>query len=123
MSSTAAPAAERGVREESKPSLRTCWLVFARRRYDEPLYQVGTVTSDHMAHVRNLVSTYLRFSKGERFDVVWRLHQMWYMESMCGRERRLDQLIRSMDEATSSRLQVDDAIAEFAETYGKDSNP
>jgi 1,2-phenylacetyl-CoA epoxidase PaaB subunit len=35
-----------GVREERKPSLRECWVVFARRRYDEPLYQVGTVTSD-----------------------------------------------------------------------------
>jgi 1,2-phenylacetyl-CoA epoxidase PaaB subunit len=34
------------VREEEKPSLRRCWLVFARRRYDEPLYQVGTVTAD-----------------------------------------------------------------------------
>ncbi len=45
MSSPALPGA-RGVREESKPSLRACWVVFARRRYDEPLYQVGTVTSD-----------------------------------------------------------------------------
>jgi 1,2-phenylacetyl-CoA epoxidase PaaB subunit len=35
-----------GVREEAKPSLRTCWLVLARRRYDEPLSQVGTVTTD-----------------------------------------------------------------------------
>ena len=35
-----------GVREESKPSLRKVWLVFARRRYDEPLCQVGTVTAD-----------------------------------------------------------------------------
>ena len=46
MSATAASPRERGVREESKPSLRTAWLVFARRRYDEPLYQVGTVTTD-----------------------------------------------------------------------------
>ena len=46
MSASTSPARERGVREESKPSLRTCWLVFARRRYDEPLYQVGTVTAD-----------------------------------------------------------------------------
>jgi len=37
---------ESGVREERKPSLRKAWLVFARRRYDEPLYQVGTVTAD-----------------------------------------------------------------------------
>lgn len=35
-----------GVREERKPSLHKAWLVFARRRYDEPLYQVGTVTAD-----------------------------------------------------------------------------
>ena len=37
---------ETAVREERKPSLRACWLVFARRRYDEPLYQVGTVTAE-----------------------------------------------------------------------------
>jgi 1,2-phenylacetyl-CoA epoxidase PaaB subunit len=35
-----------GVREESKPSRRECWVVFARRKYEEPLYEVGTVTSD-----------------------------------------------------------------------------
>jgi 1,2-phenylacetyl-CoA epoxidase PaaB subunit len=35
-----------GVREERKPSLHKAWLVFARRRYDEPLYQVGSVTTD-----------------------------------------------------------------------------
>ena len=46
MSNTAAPSRSEGVHEEDKPSLRACWLVFARRRYDEPLYQVGTVTSD-----------------------------------------------------------------------------
>ena len=49
MSATTSPPRERGVREESKPSLRTCWLVFARRRYDEALYQVGTVTADDPA--------------------------------------------------------------------------
>ena len=38
--------AVRGVREEAKPSLRTAWVVLARRRYEEPLYQVGTVTAD-----------------------------------------------------------------------------
>lgn len=35
-----------GVREERKPSLRTCWVVLARRKYEEPLYQVGTVTAE-----------------------------------------------------------------------------
>ena len=41
---TATPPA--GVREEAKPSLRKAWLVFARRKYADPLYQVGTVTAD-----------------------------------------------------------------------------
>jgi len=77
----------------------------------------GLVTSEDMAHVRNLVSTYLRFSKGEHFDVVWRLHQMWYMESICGREERLRDLVESMDNATSSRLHVDETVAEFAKTH------
>lgn len=35
-----------GVREEAKPSLRPVWVVFARRKYEDPLYQVGTVTAD-----------------------------------------------------------------------------
>ena len=42
-SSQAAPV---GVREERKPAQREVWLVFARRKYEEPLYQVGTVTTD-----------------------------------------------------------------------------
>ena len=78
---------------------------------------VDTVTSKDMAHVRNLVSTYLRFSKGQRLDLVWRLHQMWYLESLQGRNDRLGQLIRIMDDATSSRLRVDELVAEFAETH------
>ena len=46
MSTTAAAVGAGGVREELKPSLRRCWVVLARRSYNEPLYQVGTVTAD-----------------------------------------------------------------------------
>ena len=35
-----------GVRVEAKPSPRPVWLVLARRSYDEPLHEVGTVTAD-----------------------------------------------------------------------------
>ncbi len=35
-----------GVRQETKPSPRAVWLVFARRKYDEPLAEVGTVTTE-----------------------------------------------------------------------------
>ena len=41
---TAPPA---GVREEAKPSLRPVWLVFARRKYADPLYEVGTVRAEN----------------------------------------------------------------------------
>lgn len=40
------PAEAGRVREEAKPSLREVWLVFARRKYEEPLQQVGTVTAE-----------------------------------------------------------------------------
>jgi 1,2-phenylacetyl-CoA epoxidase PaaB subunit len=46
VTTSASPKRPTGVREEEKPSQRACWLVFARRKYDEPLYQVGTVTTD-----------------------------------------------------------------------------
>src|SRR5205807_9613363 len=46
VSTTTPTSTETSVREERKPSLRKAWLVFARRRYDEPLYQVGTVTAE-----------------------------------------------------------------------------
>ena len=35
-----------GVREEAKPSLRPVWVVFARRRYNESLAEVGTVRAE-----------------------------------------------------------------------------
>jgi len=41
-----APRDASGVREEGKPSLRSAWIVLARRKYEEPLYEVGTVTAD-----------------------------------------------------------------------------
>ena len=38
-----------GVREEAKPARRPVWVVFARRKYEEPLYEVGTVTAEDPA--------------------------------------------------------------------------
>jgi len=75
------------------------------------------VRPEHMTHVRNLVSTYLRFSKGEHFDLVWRLHQLWYMESTWGDDHRLHQLTRTMDSADSPRLMVDGITADFSGTH------
>jgi len=78
---------------------------------------VGTVTDKDMAHVRNLCSTYLRFTKGEHFDVVWRLHNMWYLETLRSGIGRLHELTQLMNNATSSRLHVDNHFAEFGDTH------
>ena len=43
---TGGGARARGVKVEAKPSSRPVWLVLARRKYDEPLHEVGTVTAD-----------------------------------------------------------------------------
>ncbi len=42
--SAAGDASSVGDRPSS--AVRQVWLVFARRKYDEPIYQVGTVTAD-----------------------------------------------------------------------------
>jgi len=78
---------------------------------------VGTVTEKDMAHVRNLCSTYLRFTKGELFDVVWRLHLMWYLESLCGTPNKLRELTNLMDSADSPQLTVGSLSAEFSQTH------
>jgi hypothetical protein len=78
---------------------------------------VGVVGGKDAAHVRNLCSTYLRFSKGENVDVVWRLHLMWYLEALGGNAERLAQIVRIMDQATSSRLSVEGTAVEFAGTH------
>lgn len=83
---------------------------------------VEGVTGKDMAHVRNLCSTYLRFSKGERCDLVWRLHQMWYLESLHAGHSRLPELIRLMDGATSPLLRVDGNIADFTTTHVTSAN-
>ena len=50
MSAPSAPAGgtapAEGVREEAKPSLRPVWLVFARRKYSDPLAEIGTVRAE-----------------------------------------------------------------------------
>jgi len=77
----------------------------------------NTVNVNDMAHVRNLVSTYLRFSKGQHFDLVWRLHHMWYLESLSAPVSHLPALTDMMDQATSAQLIVHGQSADFAGTH------
>jgi hypothetical protein len=83
---------------------------------------VGSVTASDAAHVRNLCSTYLRFSKGQKFDVVWRLHLMWYLDFLCGRTNRLDQVVQVMAAASSGQIEIDGAVADFSDTHATCAN-
>jgi hypothetical protein len=76
------------------------------------------ISAENMTHVKNLVSTHLRFCKGEVFDVVWRLHQLWYLESLSSNNpSTLVVLADQMEKASSSKLLVQDRVADFAKTH------
>lgn len=75
---------------------------------------VTTLPRRTFAHVSNLVSTYLRFHKGEPVVVAWRLHYLWYLESLADRPDRLGQVTRAMREATTSKLSIGDYTVDFA---------
>ena len=43
------------------------------------------ISPDDFCHVRNLCETYLRFATGRPLlKVVWRMHYLWYLESLQG---------------------------------------
>ena len=67
------------------------------------------------AHVKNLCSTYLRFTKGESPPINWRLHYLWYLEELAGVPQRLTQLTRQMQAAAEARLTVDGQELDFRE--------
>ncbi len=64
-------------------------------------------------HVKNLCSAYLRFLKRAPLQVAWRLHYLWYLESLSGLDDRMSQVTRAMEEATSAVLHVDRLPADF----------
>ncbi len=68
-------------------------------------------------HVRNLCSTFLRFTSGRPFSAVWRLHYLWYLEELSGEKGKIVAVTRAMDAANSSTLTVDDRAIDFADTH------
>ncbi len=76
----------------------------------------GTVDGSSCCHVKNLCSTYLRFRSSKPFSVAWRLHYLWYLESLSGMEGRLAEVERHMDEATDPILAVDGLPVDFSGT-------
>lgn len=77
----------------------------------------GTVDRNSYAHVTNLCSTYLRFSKGEQVTVAWRLHYLWYLESLSSSGRDLGHITRTMKNAESPLLSVDGRTTDFSQVH------
>lgn len=70
---------------------------------------------DDFCHVKNLCSSYLRFTTGRHVTVAWRLHYLWYLESIhCGRD--LTTITDAMQKAVDLRLKVDDQEIDFTGT-------
>lgn len=64
-------------------------------------------------HVKNLCSTYLRFTRGQHAKVAWRLHYLWYLESIEQGEQRLKKVIDAMDVAKGRVLTAHGYTADF----------
>ena len=71
-------------------------------------------------HVKNLCSTYLRFSTGRPARIAWRLHYLWYLESIEDQPKKLTDAIAAMEKAAASEtpalLTVGDVTVDFTGT-------
>lgn len=65
-------------------------------------------------HVKNLCSSYLRFLKRAPLSIAWRLHYLWYLESLSGMPERLAQVKQAMELATSPVLLVEKLPADYS---------
>ncbi|WP_169976040.1 hypothetical protein [Tautonia rosea] len=83
---------------------------------------VPSLGPDAFAHVKNLCSTFLRFNGGQKVDLAWRLHYLWYLESLSEHPERLEEATRAMQEARSSLLTVAGQSVDFQGTHVTCSN-
>lgn len=77
---------------------------------------VQDVVPDDFCHVKNLCSSFLRFSTGRPVNIAWRLHYLWYLESLIGR-RDLRSVVDRMDRSDGTSIEVDGRVVEFAGTH------
>ena len=69
------------------------------------------------AHVTNLCSTYLRYSRGQPAKLAWRLPYLWYLEALAGEEGRLGEATEAMRQASSPVISVGGHAASFLGTH------
>lgn len=77
---------------------------------------VSPCDPDGFCHVKNLCSSYLRFSTGRRVTIAWRLHYLWYLESLIG-VRSLADVTDRMIRSDSVCLDIDDRVVDFDGTH------
>ena len=84
------------------------------RQPPRSLVEGGTV--DDFCHVKNLCSSYLRFSTGRHVTIAWRLHYLWYLESLEG-TRELSEVTDAMRRSHDRRLVIDGRSIDFTEVH------
>lgn len=67
-------------------------------------------------HVKNLCSSFLRFSTGRPVKIAWRLHYLWYLESLVDR-RDLAGVIDGMRQGQGTTLVIDGRSVDFTGTH------
>lgn len=74
----------------------------------------GSVGGDDCCHVKNLCSTYLRFTSGRPYQAVWRLHYLWYLEDLSGMDGRVGMIREAMERASTPVLKIDGRNVDFS---------
>lgn len=77
---------------------------------------VTSSAPDDFCHVKNLCSSYLRFSTGRWVSIAWRLHYLWYLESLTG-TRQLSDVIERMEQSDKGQLEIDGRVVDFTGTH------
>ena len=77
---------------------------------------VSPCDPEGFCHVKNLCSSYLRFSTGRRVTIEWRLHYLWYLESLTG-ARQLADVIERMERSDTGQLEIDGRVVDFTGTH------
>ena len=77
---------------------------------------VNKLNGTACCHVKNLCSTYLRFSTGRPANIVWRLHYLWYLEYLAKEPQNFFAATEAMENAHSPLLNVGNYQADYQGT-------
>jgi len=80
------------------------------------------IHGDSFVHVTNLCSTYLRVSRGDPVKPAWRLHMLWYLESLSGQNGKLEAITKAMQRARDRTIAVGKTTYDFTKVHPTCSN-